>query len=414
MIDIKENGLTAKSLPLDGLCTNVQKIIKSFSDSYQCSTDIVLTGAFQVVGAAVGKKLIVSSKDYENYLCLWIANVANSGSNKSAPIKALIKPLQMLDSENYKIYLSELQEWKKAEAENKNVPRPKFIQKIICDCTPEARNQVLADCKDGVILYRDEIKGFLDDIGRYNKSGEVSGLLSIFDADNFYINRKSDIPALIEKPFMSILGSIQPDVLRETFGSSTLMGNGFNQRWLFCYPEETPPPMYRNSRVPKNITEAWEKFILSLASCNFNHVGGRLTLNDEATQVYINYYDNLQTKKAGSDSYISAVYSKLQIHVLRWAGITHLLSDNPQMSHILGTEMDYSVRCMEYFEDCAMKVYDILCGNNGKRLSKFDVLKQIYQTFDVQDKCQSSLADILHCSQSLVNRADQEIRGKRK
>lgn len=414
MIDIKENGLMAKKLPTDGLCTNVQKIIKSVSDSYQCSPDMVLTGAFQVVGAAVGKKLIVNFKDYDNYLCLWIANVANSGSNKSAPIKALFRPLQTLDSENYKVYLSELQEWKAAETENKSIPRPKFLQKIIGDCTPEARNQVLADCNEGVILYRDEIKGLLDDIGRYNKSGEVSQLLSIFDADNIPINRKGDGPMLIEKPFMSIFGSIQPDVLQETFGSPTLMGNGFNQRWLFCYPDATPPPMYSDTTVPKNITEAWESFIISLASCDFNHVGGKLILNDDATQVYVKYFNQLQTKKADSDSYMGAVYSKLQIHVLRWAGITHLLGNNPQMSHIIGSEMDYSVRCMDYFENCAKKVYDTLCGNVNKRFTKFDVLKLIYQTFDLPDKCQSSLADILHCSQSLVNRADQEIRGKRK
>lgn len=133
-----------------------------------------------------------------------------------------------------------------------------------------------------------------------------------------------------------------------------------------------------------------------------------------AKQTYISYYNRLQAKKASSDSYMGAVYSKLQIHVLRWAGIVHLLGNNPQMSHIIGSEMDYSVRCMDYFEDCAMQVYDVLCGNKKKKPSKFDVLKQIFQTFDLPDKCQSSLADVLNCSQALVNRADQEIRGKRK
>ena len=82
-----------------------------------------------------------------------------------------------------------------------------------------------------------------------------------------------------------------------------------------------------------------------------------LYITDEAKLLYIDYYNKLQLKKSGACGYMASVYAKLQIMVERWAGITHLLGNEPGMSRILPEEMEYSVRCMDYFERCAEKVY---------------------------------------------------------
>ena len=234
-----------------------------------------------------------------------------------------------------------------------------------------------------MLLYRDEIKGALDDIGRYAKSGEVSQWLSIYDSDNITINRKAEDTLLIEHPFMDILGSIQPDVLSDAFGRDLLMSNGFNQRWLFVYPDGTPPPMYSDKSVPREITEAWTTYITQLLDFDFasNNLH-TLYITDEAKQVYIDYYNSLQAKKADADSYMGAVYSKLQIQVQRWAGITHLLGNQPGMSRILPEEMEYSVRCMGYFERCAKKVYSKLIeGRRSDSLKPMGTEEMIARLF---------------------------------
>ena len=173
---------------------------------------------------------------------------------------------------------------------------------LLSDSTPEARNQVLSTSHNGILLYRDEIKGFLDDIGRYNKSGEVSQLLSVFDSDNIVINRKSDDTLLVEEPFMGVLGTIQPDVLADTFGNDLLMNNGFNQRWLFVYPDENPSAMYSEKSISKEVREAWSSYINALLDADFKAGGcDTVYIIDEAKRLYIEYYNELQVKKQSTD-----------------------------------------------------------------------------------------------------------------
>lgn len=408
-MNINVNNETLSSvpvLPIDGLSVNAQEIVKEISEVYQCSRDIVLAAMFSSVGVAVGKKVIVSDNKYFNYPCLWVCAVAPSGSNKSTPVRFLLQPLKDRDAIGYKVYREELGIFKESKDEHKE--KPVFKQLLLSDSTPEARNQVLSTSQNGILLYRDEIKGFLDDIGRYNKSGEVSQLLSVFDSDSIVINRKSDDTLLIEEPFMNILGTIQPDVLADTFGNDLLMNNGFNQRWLFVYPDDNPSAMYSEKAISKDVREAWSNYINSLLDADFK--AGRcdtVYIIDEAKRLYIEYYNELQVKKQSTDdSYMSAVYSKLQIIVERWALITHLLGDNTGMSRILPSEMEYSIRCMRYFERCAGKVYMRLTENRKrtetKPIGNEEAIARVY--YANNPKSQSAVADALGVTQQFISK----------
>lgn len=391
-------------LPIDGLSTQAHGIINAVAGTFQCSSDMVVAGMFTVVGTAVGKRLVIDDGKYQNYPCLWICNIAPSGSNKSTPMRFLLQPLKDRDAYNYGIYREELKLYK-AAGDNK-ADKPVFNQFLVSDSTPEARNQVLSVNPNGVLLYRDELKGMIDDFGRYNRSGELSQLLSIFDSDNIIVNRKSDDTLLIEKPFMSILGSIQPSVLQETFGNELMMGNGFVQRWLFCFPDSVPPAMYGDEIMPSSITNDWRSFIYNLLMYDFNVEGGKLYLRGEAKDVYIRYYNKLQLMKVEADDYMSAVYSKLQIYAIRWAGITHILGNNPSSIDISPGEMEYSCRCMDYFERCAEKVYQILRFRKNRPearpMGKEQMIANVYHL--TNPVSQSAVAEALGCSKQFISK----------
>ena len=394
------------SLPMGALSSQYQVIVNAVVNTFQCSCDMVIAGMFATVGTAIGKRFVIDDGKYQNYPCLWVCNVAPSGSNKSQPMRFLLKPLKDRDASNYKEYLKELGDWRTAGDDK--TEKPKFKQILISDSTPEARSQVLANNPNGILLYRDELKGMIDDFGRYSRSGELSQLLSIFDSDNIVINRKSDDTLLIERPFMSILGSIQPSVLLETFGSDLMMGNGFNQRWLFTYPDQVPPAMYSDSVIPQSITNDWRNFITNLSIYDYSVDGGTLYLRGEAKKVYIDFYNKLQTLKANADDYMCSVYSKMQIYVIRWAGIAHMLGNNPYSIDITPEEMDYSCRCMDYFIRCAEKVYmKLLEGRKRqpeeKRLSKEQLIAMCYNS--CAPKSKQAFADAIGVSRPFVSRA---------
>ena len=400
MIEIKIKDMIDDAgaiLPVDGLSPNATEMLRKVASSLQCPVDIALSAMFATVGVAMGKRVIIDDGKYRNYPCLWVCVVAPSGSNKSTPIRFFLQPLKARDSYNYGVYREELRAYRQAGDDKGD--KPVFKQYVISDSTPEARNQVLSVNPNGILLYRDELKGMIDDYCRYAKSGELSQMLSMFDSDTIVVNRKSDEPLLIKDPFMSIIGSIQPSVLVDTFGNDNMMNNGFNQRWLFCYPESGMPEMYNDVSIPQSVISDWKDFIYNLIMYDFSVMGGKIYIRGEAKRVYIDYYNSLQIKKAGADDYLSSVYSKLQIHVIRWAGVAHILGNSPTSIDITPEEMEYSVRCMDYFERCALKVYRMLLEGRGNRHEVKSMGKE------------EMIANVYHCTSPVSQRAVADALG---
>ncbi len=400
MIEIKKKDMIDDAgaiLPVDGLSPNATEMLRKVASSLQCPVDIALSAMFATVGVAMGKRVIIDDGKYRNYPCLWVCVVAPSGSNKSTPIRFFLQPLKDRDSYNYGVYREELRAYRQAGDDKGD--KPVFKQYVISDSTPEARNQVLSVNPNGILLYRDELKGMIDDFCRYAKSGELSQMLSMFDSDTIVVNRKSDEPLLIKDPFMSIIGSIQPSVLVDTFGNDNMMNNGFNQRWLFCYPESGMPEMYNDVSIPQSVISDWKDFIYNLIMYDFSVMGGKIYIRGEAKRVYIDYYNSLQIKKASADDYLSSVYSKLQIHVIRWAGVAHILGNSPTSIDITPEEMEYSVRCMDYFERCALKVYRMLLEGRGNRHEVKSMGKE------------EMIANVYHCTSPVSQRAVADALG---
>ncbi len=400
MIEIKIKDMIDDAgaiLPVDGLSPNATEMLRKVASSLQCPVDIALSAMFATVGVAMGKRVIIDDGKYRNYPCLWVCVVAPSGSNKSTPIRFFLQPLKDRDSYNYGVYREELRAYRQAGDDKGD--KPVFKQYVISDSTPEARNQVLSVNPNGILLYKDELKGMIDDFCRYAKSGELSQMLSMFDSDTIVVNRKSDEPLLIKDPFMSIIGSIQPSVLVDTFGNDNMMNNGFNQRWLFCYPESGMPEMYNDVSIPQSVISDWKDFIYNLIMYDFSVMGGKIYIRGEAKRVYIDYYNSLQIKKASADDYLSSVYSKLQIHVIRWAGVAHILGNSPTSIDITPEEMEYSVRCMDYFERCALKVYRMLLEGRGNRHEVKSMGKE------------EMIANVYHCTSPVSQRAVADALG---
>jgi hypothetical protein len=387
-IHITPDALETPLIPIDGLSAQTQDLINEITDCYQCSRDIVVSSLFAAVGAAIGKKISIKDGKFTNFMVLWICIIARSGSNKTEPCKCILNPLMLADRKAYKNYKLQHDVWKANGGNESGDAEPVFQQHLISDSTPEARNKVLSENPNGVMLYRDEIKGFLDDIGRYNKSGEIAQLISIHSAMDITINRKSDAPLLIERPFFSIIGGIQPSIIADAFGKDVLMGNGFNARWLFVYPQDKPPVMYQDSTISEETQNGWEQYILKLCNSDFSAINNEFILAGTAKQVYIDYYNELQNKKADADDYMAAVYSKLQINVIRWAGIAHFLHDDEEYVRklILPESMQYAVKCMRYFEATADKAYELMRTRNQlTTMGKEEMIAKVCDMYNVQN-----------------------------
>ena len=407
-LTINNNALAdTLSLPIDGLSVEAQAIIQGYSDGYQCNRDFITASIFTAVSTAIGKRICSYDGRYKNYFPFFICLVAPSGSNKTTPMREVLRPLTNRNAANYEVFKEAMKKYDaEVKAGKENADKPVYRQLIISDSTPESRVKALSE-NPNVLLVSDEIATMLYNMNRYNKSGEVPQLISIWSVDDIIINRKSETALLLKEPCLSIIGGTQPDVLVNTFGSDYFMNSGFNQRWLFVYPDDIPPAMYSESNVSKEVSDAWNEYINGLLDFDFaSNDLDTLYITDEAKQLYIDYYNNLQQKKSNACGYMASVYAKLQIMVERWAGIAHLLGNEPDMSRILPGEMEYSVRCMDYFERCAEKVYMKLTeGRNqpeAKATGNEEMIARLF--FAYNPKSIQAFADGLGVSRQLVSR----------
>lgn len=395
------------SLPIDGLSAEAQTIIQGYSDGYQCNRDFITASVFTAVSTAIGKRICSYDGRYKNYFPFFICLVAPSGSNKTTPMREVLRPLTNRNAANYEVFREAMKKYDaEVKAGKENADKPVYRQLIISDSTPESRVKALSE-NPNVLLVSDEIATMLYNMNRYNKSGEVPQLISIWSVDDIIINRKSETALLLKEPCLSIIGGTQPDVLVNTFGSDYFMNSGFNQRWLFVYPDDIPPAMYSESKVSKEVSDAWNEYINGLLDFDFaSNDLDTLYITDEAKQLYIDYYNNLQQKKSNACGYMASVYAKLQIMVERWAGIAHLLGNEPDMSRILPGEMEYSVRCMDYFERCAEKVYMKLTEGRKqpepKAMGKEEMIANVYHL--TSPISQSAVADALGCSKQFISK----------
>ncbi|MCQ2288653.1 MAG: DUF3987 domain-containing protein [Muribaculaceae bacterium] len=402
------------SLPIDGLPESMQNIIKSYEGLYRCPREFLVASLFSVVSTIVGNRVHVTDGIYTNSLSLWWVNIAPSGSNKTMPVKSMIKPLVNIDKILYANYRQKLCEWKQG---SENGPRPHYMTLLVGDMTEESRHTILKDNPNGVLGYYPEIKGFFDDLDRYNKSGAISRVLRLWDNDPIKVTRKGDPdPLVIDRPFMNILGDLQPTLLKETFGSKTFMHSGLTQRFLFCYPENVDFPQ-RDREVLQgalsDTLEAWIKYLYN----NHYDDGRAIISNDtinfsiESCKAYDEYYNKLQHLKASApDDYSASVYSKAQIQVMRLAGIVHIIKalcyTDFDFDVVYDDCVKYAIRCMDYFVACAFKVYDQIKDDGAlaaaKGMTDAELLRQFAKRFDVTNG--SQLARLVGKSQPYVCR----------
>lgn len=117
-------------LPIDGLPLKVQAFINEVVRCYCCPIEFPTVAVIASASAVIGRRVKIFDGIYTNPLMLWFVNVANSGTNKTAPVKRVIKPLSAINNENYAAFKPELDAWRANKDRDEGNP-PKYDQLLI-------------------------------------------------------------------------------------------------------------------------------------------------------------------------------------------------------------------------------------------------------------------------------------------
>ena len=172
----------------------------------------------------------IEATDFYAYPILYSGICAESGSGKSPLIRIFINSLSRLQQEEetryrerLKIYEEEYRQWKKSKDTEPDAPvRPKPPREyIVTDATTEAiafiqNNQP----NNGFLGYFDELTALigLQNAYRGGKGADAEKILSGRDGTGFKINRAGGTRISCIRSGYSILGGIQPDILKKQMG----------------------------------------------------------------------------------------------------------------------------------------------------------------------------------------------------
>ena len=347
-----------QGFPIEVFPYRIQRIINATHAGLQFPIDFSAGSILFAASVAIGNtRRVKVMQDREATACLYITLVGKPGTNKTHPLTFFTSPITERDSESFIRYKREKQEyddWQQTPKDQRREGQPRkphWEKMLVSDITPEA----LADSHSynlrGLGMYADELATWFKNFNRYHKGSEEQFWLSNWSGQAIRIDRKTGESIFIEHPFISVGGTIQTGVVRQLAKDRT--ENGFMDRILFVVPENLKKEYWGEEQVDPSIKSGWCAILTSM----FSKASEVVTFSDEAFQVLRNW-QRTNTDLYNEEDALSGVYSKLEIHCIRFALILHELRKacGEHDAQIQPATVDGAIRIAEYFRGTARRI----------------------------------------------------------
>ncbi len=236
-VDLWANFLPP-ALPRQLLPRLIEDYAFAMGEAIGCDPASVAMAALTVSAAAIPDDIRLRMKVHDDYgesARIWAAIVGPPSFKKTPPITAAAKPLRKLDRDLVNGYLYELNAYKELSTEErKDKEEPQQQRLCLEDVTMEAAQTALVHSPNGVLGYQDELSAFFGGMDKY-AGGRGAAKDRGFWLDSWYgghkiVNRVGRGVTIIPNLSISLLGGIQPDLIRKIAADS--LDDGFLARML--------------------------------------------------------------------------------------------------------------------------------------------------------------------------------------
>jgi hypothetical protein len=255
--------------------------VADIAERAQCPPDFVAVGALVAAAAVIGRQVAIRPKRADDWTVipnLWGLAIGRPGLMKSAALAEALKPLQSLISDARIAYerervahrfrraahrareqaltrrLRQAFEQDEPTAELRyafevpEAPAPGERRYVVNDATVEKLGELLNQNPNGLLLFRDELSGFLRLMDRPGHENDRAFYCEAWNGSGAYVYDRLGRGTLrIEAACVSLLGGIQPGplyaYLHETFAGGG--DDGLIQRFQLAVCPD-PPPRWRN------------------------------------------------------------------------------------------------------------------------------------------------------------------------
>lgn len=260
----------APKFPIDVFPIELQKFMTEYKNVSGFSVDFMSCGLISAVSTIVGNKIKLNA-GWNTTPIFWFCCVGAAGSRKSPPINLMMRPLNKMDAKNGEEFNKELERFNEYEMlppkEKKyadKIKKPFRKQRVLNDATVESVVETHSFNPNGMILYRDELAAFYSSMNQYKggQGGDSQFWIESFNNHMYTVNRKGKTTITVENTFLNILGTIQPEIIKEIIPKTK--ASGFADRFLYTAELTDVKYFDLTARINKDIAAYYDQFLEAL------------------------------------------------------------------------------------------------------------------------------------------------------
>ena len=420
LVEVRGEGYSYR-FPLSIFPPMLQQLIIEANKA--CNFPVSYMGASMLfaLSTAIGNTCTLRVKRNRQERCiLYLHLVGEPGSVKSHPLRFALQPIIDRDIKNRKEYQKQHEKYLKELQEGGNPEKPVCRQRLIHDATPEAMMKIMSENPAGVCVFCDEVSTFHSNIGRYNKSGFDSMMLSLFDCQPIFIDRSgNDAKITLDTPFGNFGGTTQPEVFARIY-KGRLTENGFLHRIMVVYNDGSDDLPYDSDLdIPPELQGKWEQVInkildLELGALEFGPA--EYILSDDAKSAYSAWSDRTTDRiNTVEPRAMRGFFMKIKTYVYRLSLVLQVLyetfGDRPCRNQIDGDIMILATVMGEFMLSSARKTLELFSTSAGLNQRAY---REIFDRLPVVFvKAQANeVAQELGLSDSIVDKFCKDMQGQ--
>ncbi len=430
------------------LSDSLRPWIIDIHERMQCPLDYPAIALMVALSSVVGRQIAIRPQEQDDWTVvpnLWGAIIGSPGAMKTPAMSEVLKPLEALEEDARKrhdrslsTYEAQLKVAKQAEKKTgveikkaldngdeqgaeeiavqarRKRPKPPIRQRRLTqDTTIEKMGELLAGNPNGILVYRDELVGWLRSLEKQGHEADRAFYLEGWNGTGrFTYDRIGRGTVEIEATTISILGGIQPGPLTAYLTSALKGGagdDGLLQRLQLIVWPDLPKTWQAVDRKPDLEARqvAFEVFqrLSALHQVGANHDISSplpyLRFDPDAQAVFKEWRQRLELRlrKGEETPAFEGVLAKQRSLLPSLALLIHL-ADHPQGGAVSHTALQKAIGWVEYLEGHAQRIYAIAldvettavhalveriqAGDLGREFTERDVYKNHWQGLDLE------------------------------
>ena len=377
---------TVLPFPIRAFPNFYQELINNFRDTLGFQRSYSGITILSIISTCIGNAIKVKVKgSWTESPILYCALYGDSSKKKTPVLNTFLVPFYKKEESYQEEYASSLTEWEQLE----NKPnKPKRRHKIINDATPESIIDIHSSNPKSLLYLNDELISMVKRFNQYRKGPDQEFWLSQWSNTPVKVTRKTQDTIYFKQPFITVLGGIQPAMLKELVKDSR-GDNGFLFRILFAIPEDNAPDMWNDNEVNKELILKYANNIELLDSHFDSMEPIEVGFSETAKESFISWYnENIGYIQHADEDYKKSIFRKLEAYCIRLAlvlEVMYQIDSEEELESIGDDAINGAIILTEYFRETSLFIYETIRQQGFKSETDQNIFKELPDHFSTNE-----------------------------